>query len=144
MQKRQQGRWVGTVQPRRRLFGFQVGGLPGQRSPKWHTYPTREEAEREQAAALAALEQRREAAQALTFAEAIKGYCEERAEECNERSVETLRGRLRRFFGAGGARLDRPARITEAAAQGLYDALRPTVSVQEHRHCLSCYLYGLR
>lgn len=112
---------------------------------EWHTYDSRAEAETARAGLLKAIERRAQNAAALTFADAIKDFCASKTEDCSAGTVETIRGRLVRFFSAAvdkngrPAKLDlaRPARLTEDGAQALYDALRPIVSVQEHRHSLS-------
>ena len=127
-----------AVYPRGRRFGFLVGGLlesTGQKNgQRWFTYPTREEAEKERLKWKKAAQHVNAEAEAKTFADAIEDYCEDRREEMRPRSLETLRGRLRRFFAT---KLDEPALLSPAAGQTRYDELRPTVSVQEHRHCLS-------
>lgn len=127
--------WVSKIQHVGRKYRFQVGGLPEGEgtSTRWHSYETEKEAETARRHILAGIQRIRQAAEALTWAEAIDNYCVARAEECRSSSIETLRGRLRRFFTEG----QQPAKLNGDQAQALYDALRPKVSVQEHRHCLS-------
>ncbi len=131
----QRQQWVSAVRPCRRRWRFAVGGGTGK--TRWYSFPTQAEAEQERQKALRAIERRAAEAAALTWQQVIEDYTKGLAETCAARSVEVVRGRLRRFFGAGGRDLARPARLDEDGAQALYDALRPTVSVQEHRHALS-------
>jgi integrase len=132
----QHGRqWVSNIQRAGRRYRFQVGGLPDRdgTTTRWHSFDTQEEAEKARRQVLAGIRRLQQAAEALTWAEAIDQYCTARAEECRALSIDTLRGRLRRFFHDAL----QPAKLTADQAQALYNTLRPKVSVQEHRHCLS-------
>lgn len=132
----QHGRqWVSNIQRAGRRYRFQVGGLPDRdgTTTRWHSFDTQEEAEKARRQVLAGIRRLQQAAEALTWAEAIDQYCTARAEECRALSIGTLRGRLRRFFHDAL----QPAKLTADQAQALYNTLRPKVSVQEHRHCLS-------
>lgn len=127
--------WVSTIQRAGRKFRFQVGGVPDGNgtTTRWHSYETEEEAQVARRHLLAGIRRLQQAAEALTWHQAIEDFCASLAEECQPQSIATLRGRLRRFF----VHLSLPARLNADQAQGLYDTLRPKVSVQEHRHCLS-------
>ena len=60
-----------------------MGGLPEGEgtSTRWHSYETEKEAETARRHILAGIQRIRQAAEALTWAEAIDNYCVARAEE---------------------------------------------------------------
>lgn len=140
MSRQREREYISGIVQHGRRFRFEVGLLDGTR--KIESYDTREEAEIEHKAAHRARDRAERAAQALSWAQAIEGYCGGLAETgALPRSVETVRGRLKRYFAPV---LEDVAQITAEGAERLYRDLRvrksqagKDLSVQEHRHCLS-------
>ena len=134
---------VGKLQRHGNRWRFVVRRGAGQAAGdrQVYSYASEQEGKAKREAVARQIREEQRAAQALTWRQAIDEFCTYLQEErgCGERSVDTARGRLRRFF----AGLDEPARLSLGEGDELYKVLRKRkvrsgepISVQEHRLCL--------
>lgn len=140
MPRRDAGDWVSGIEQHRQRFRFKVG--VGAES-KTYSFDTREQAEKEQRAAIRAQERLRASRELLNWDAVIVKYIAHETErgKAGTLALQVVEGRLRRFFAPV---LTAPVQLTQGQARHLYRELRTRpcrsgqpVSVQEHHHCLS-------